>query len=140
MKCNHCQGTGTCGKYDGQSVACVYCEGVGRLTARETIGWAISSRVGMLREWLTWSRLGRWWWKFYGIEAKARQCARGATSLSLSARLGHSEHRARTFAKAIEDGVDIGFVLDQERRLSQAYAMALKMVQAREMYEQETHP
>ena len=39
-----------------------------------------------------------------------------------------------------KQGVDIGFVLDQERRLSQAYAMALKMVQAREMYEHETHP
>lgn len=139
MRCTHCQGSGSCGVYDGEPVACSYCDGVGRRTIRETVGWAISFRVGMFREWLSWSRLGRWWWKVYGVEAKARQYAEGATSLTLNAMLGHSEYRARTFAKAMEDGFNVGFALDKERRLSQAYAMALKMVQAREQYQESTN-
>ena len=134
MICRYCKGSGTCGLYDGESVACTFCEGIGHKSRLDDTRFRLSMVSADLKDRFLNTRLGVWWWRQFGVYRKAKRYARGRTFLEVSAHHGHHLHRLRAFATAIEAGADIQRVYRREKRIGEALSIACKIVSSRERY------
>lgn len=117
MICKHCEGTGGFVYDDYEPVACLECDGKGRVFRFAYLWWRAEFLLKEQAERVRFSRPGGWYWRRWGKERRARRTARGRTVFQLQALHGDRLCRLRTFATAVEDGTNVQRNLRIEQRL-----------------------
>lgn len=127
MICPDCEGTGRHVFDDDEAVPCLRCNGKGRSSIWFDFRLWLGVRIDMQIEHLRFTRLGKWYWRRWGMERRARALARGRTAFALAAMAGRSLERMREFATHIENGVPIERQYQIEIRLQAELARACEL-------------
>lgn len=116
MICPDCQGTGG-HVYDEDSVPCCRCSGNGSFWRLSDWMMRLSIHKDMLVEDIRFTKIGKWYWKRWGMDRRARRMAREHTAFQLQCLHGRSLERMREWATHIENGMNVQRAYQIEQRL-----------------------
>lgn len=140
MICSHCHGTGGFEYDDNEPVACLDCNGSGRINRFAYAWWRLGFWLDNHLERVRFSRLGGWHWRRWGKERRARKLAHGKTVFQLQALHGDRLCRLRVFATAVENGTNVQRNLRIEQRLVDEADRAVEIAVFADAHRRAFHP